>query len=701
MSTNQYDLPSDTLQILQKTFAQLLDSVAEELIPKPIPPTREWAQDNFKLPVESGEIYGEYDLNYAPYMKGIFAALDDPNIQEVVVQKAAQVGWTFALIAWIFKNIALAPCAIVGMFAKEAAGKEFNDEKLVPCIRSTPALNRIIDVGKSRSATNSTLFKSFTNGFLKLVGSKSISSVKSTPAKIVFVEEPDDSIENLKNQGSAIKLLWERTKRIRNSKRVMGGTPSIKGASKVEEHIKRSDKRVLPIQCHDCEETHVLTWDSVDWLDADSNPHEIYGLAMPETAVYVCPFCGSKWDDYQRKKNIVSTVNAAEAQGDPMFGWVATAPFHGVAGFKDLSELYSCLPGVGLAALVVDYLGAEYEAAHGDETERMVFINSKLAQTYEYQGDNLTADELREKALDYPEDFCPAGGLLMTVGIDVQHDRIAIVRRAFGRQDEAWGFTWKEIYAKGSTADKSDPVWKDLENIVFSSVKHESGASLYPSAISIDSSDGQTNDAVYSWVRSMSKLHREVLVMAIKGSSDQADPEIFSTPRAKGVDHKNPKKQSKADKWGLKVYMVGTNKAKDYVAAHMRLDGVGPGRYHMSKHVRSDYFDQVTGEVKAPHRTLKNRKVWQQKSGCAVEAWDCEIYALHAARAKRVHLKTPQEWDALEQKLLQADLFATEIAAPEAQVESSGKPEPIKVVASPSRGAAKPKSLGDIARRMN
>lgn len=700
MFTNPYGLPSDTLQIVHCNFAKLLESVAQELTPKPIPPTADWVQEHFRLPTESGEINGDYNLHYAPYMEGIFAALDDPEVQEVVVQKAAQVGWTYALIAWLFKVIALTPCAIVGMFAKEAAGKQFNDEKLVPSIRSTPAISKLIDVSKSRSAVNSTLFKSFTNGFLKLVGSKSISSVKSTPARVVFVEEPDDSADNLGDQGNAIKLLWERTKRIRNAKRVMGGTPSIRGLSKVEDHIKRSDQRVLPIICHDCDEAHVLDWGNVSYQESDAEPHEIYGKAMPETAVYVCPFCGSAWDDYQRKQNVRNTVRRARQNGDPNRGWVATAPFMGVAGFKELSELYSCLPGAGIQALVVDYLSAEYEAAHGDETERIVFQNSKLARSYEYQGDQATAEDLREKALDYPENFCPAGGLLMTVGIDVQHNRIAIVRRAFGRQEEAWGLTWLEIYARGSTSDKSDPVWTELETVVFSPVEHASGASIYPSAVSIDSSDGGTNDAVYAWVRSMNKRHPEVLVMAIKGSSDQSDSEIFSTPRLKGVDHRNPKKQSKADRWGLKVYIVGTNKAKDYISAHMRLDGTGPGRYHVSKHVRSDYFDQVTGEVKAPHRTLKNKKVWQQKSGCAVEAWDCEVYALHAARARRVHLKTPDDWNDIEQKLLQADLFASRV---EIEAGSEQEPETVSTAKVQVREtpAAKPSSLGDLARRMN
>lgn len=668
-------------------------------------PTSEWTQENFRLPQESGEVHGFYDIDeYAPYLHGIAAALDDPEVQEVAVMKAAQIGWTYFLIAWIFRMVAVLPCVIIGMFAKEGAAKQFHDEKLVPAIKSTPLINRLISTSGSRKSVNTTFFKAFRGGFLKLVGSKSVSSVKSTTAKVVFVEEPDDSTDDLGKQGNAIKLLWERVKRTRYGKKVLGGTPSIKGLSKVEDHIKRSDQRVLPIVCHDCKDKHVLTWDGVHWLDSeDGVPHEVYGLALPDTAVYTCPFCGSAWDDYRRKSNIRQTVRDAIAANDPNCGWVATAPFHGVAGFKELSELYSCLPGAGLQELVIDFLSAEHEAANGDETERIVFVNSKLARCYEYQGDNLNAEELREKALDYPEHWCPAGGLLLTIGIDVQHNRVAVVRRAWGRGEQSWGLTWTELFAKSSTTDRTDPVWKELENFAFGPVQHASGSALYASAISIDSSDGGTNDAVYDWVRAMNKKHPEVLVMAIKGSSSQADPEIFVTPRLKGVDHQNPKKQSKADKRGLKVYIVGTNKAKDYLASHMKLAGDGPGRHHVSKHVRQDYFEQVTGEVKAPHRTLRNRKVWQQRPGCPVEAWDCEVYALHAAYAKRIHLKSPADWDMLQQKLLQADLFSPSQAAEnfEATVISNKQAEAQRIEARPAESIKTQPSLADIARRLH
>lgn len=632
--------------------------MAQSLEPTPPQATAVWAEKNFRLPAEGADKAGPYDLQYAPYLFGIFAAFDDPIVSAIYTMKAAQVGWTFGLIAAVCKRIDTDPCPIIMMFPKEDAAREFNDEKFEPSIRSTPVMSRLINVGKTRSKENRALFKKFPSGFLKFVGSKSISSVKSTPAKLAIVEEPDDTTSNLKEQGNSIALLWERLKRIRNSMRMLGGTPSIEGLSKVEEHILISDQRVLPITCHECESQHVLDWENVSWLQSDSAEHEIYGFSLPDTALYVCPHCGASWDDYQRKKNIRDTVNTAMANGDEKCGWVATADFHGAAGFKELSELYSCLPGAGVKDLVRDFLSAEYKADRGDETDKIVFVNSKLGRPYAYKDNQADAETLRDKALDYPEFIVPRGGLMLTIGVDIQHDRLAIIIRAWGRGEESWLVLWKEISASVATSDKNDPVWSELEHLVYGSIKHESGASLYASAVSIDSSDGNTNDAAYHFVRRMSKKYPKVLTMAIKGSSAQTDPEIFVTPKSKGIDHINPKKQTKADRHSIKVFIVGTNKAKDLLASRLKLDGIGAGRHHSYKNVRADYYDQITGEVKAPHKSIRNRKVWQQKAGRPIEAWDCEVYALHAARAKRMHLLTPRQWDALEERLNQADMFS-------------------------------------------
>lgn len=630
---------------------------ANEWIPKEQIPTAEFAESHLRLPAEVAEKFGRFSLYYAPHLHGIFSALDDPAVQEVCCMKGAQVAWTTALIAYLSKRICREPCAMIGLFDSDGAARDFHDEKLAPIVEATPELAARIDIRRTRTAGNRADFKRFPGGFLKLGGSGQIRKLKSTSAGVLFVEEPDDAKDNVRDQGDSIQLLWERAKRRRKVKRIIGGTPSLKGFSQVEFRLELSDKRVLPVACHECGEKHVLSLDNVSWQDHDGAAHPVYGRAIIESAVYVCPHCGVPWDDYQRQQNIRATVQAAIISADPLYGWTATRPFNGIAGFHELSEAYSCLPGVGMAEFVRDKLEAEHAAAQGDQNKLIVFVNSKYGRPYEFTGEHASGDELRAVALDYKEGTVPAGGLALTCGIDLQHNRLSILIRAHGRERESWLVLWTEPLAEVAVSSPSDPVWSEAERLVLQDrYPSADGLSLAVSACTIDTGDGQTNDAAYAWVSAMRRKYPSVSIIPGKGAST-GDPEIFTLPVARAVDPTRPDKMTKADRWGLRVHLVGTSKAKDFLSERWRLEGQGHGLQHAYAGVREDYWRQITSEIKAPNRSLRGKKTWTKKVGQPNEALDCEVYAEHAARALKLHIKPVAHWDALEASLRQTSLF--------------------------------------------
>jgi len=626
------------------------------LCPPPLLPTAEWIEQNVKLPSENSDTPGDFDFYYVPHMLGVCAAFDSDEVTDVYCMKSAQVGWTTILIGYLLSRIAQNPSAMIGMFSAEKAAREFSIEKLKTYVEGCSALAGKMDVSSTRQTGNGVLNRNFPGGFMKLIGSNAVRSAKSTPAPVLFVEEPDDAAENMQGQGDSVTILYERCKGFRNYTRILGGTPSIDNFSRVQDRMKMSDMCVLPVTCHECEDDHVLDFANVNWLHAEegTEAHEIYGSAQPETSVYTCPFCGSAWNDNRRKANIRDTVFKARAAGDEFCGWKQTRKTNGkIKGFSGLGELYNCLNSSSLEDMVSKYLEAEHYASIGDETKRISFVNNQLGLPYRYDDGRADADHFREFAKSDPESqrdefTCPKDGPLLTIGIDVQHDRLSVLIRAWGKEDRSWLTHWGEIAATITTIDKNDGVWDALDSLVFRSFPHEDGGTISASAITIDSSDGATSDAVYEWVRSRQRKHPSVIIMAGKGSSSQSDPEIFAQPQVLSLDHKRHDKKTKAQRRGVKVFMVGTNKAKDWIAGHMGLDSFSGGfHYYKLDQMRWDYFDQMTGEAKIPHKTIRNRRVWTQKNGQAVEAWDCEVYALHAARAKRVHLMKDQEWASL------------------------------------------------------
>lgn len=665
------DIP---LWVLSEVCANVDRAIAEvwkKWAPPPKMTTREWANEYLYLSPDAGTARpGKYSADVTPWMIGIQDAMDDPEVEKLVCMKSSQIGWTIGgITAYIGRRIDIDPCPIVMMFPTADGAKEYNLEKFTPTVEVTPALSDKVDVSSSRKSGNRATFKKFPGGFLKSVGSNSPRSVKSSSAPVLIVEEPDDASQDVKGQGDSIRLLEDRAKTYPRYKVIYGGTPTIKGLSSVEWGYKNSDQRKLFVPCHHCGEEHVLDWENVHYLEERDTPHEIFGKAQPETATYVCPHCGGTWSDYEKNQN----VRRACDKTDPAGGWKATAPFNGVAGVGYVSELYVHWPNSRMEKLVERYLRAKYKADNGDTGELIAFHNSTLGLPYEFGGQQLEADALaEEKGENYRESVVPTQGLAVTVGIDVQPDRFAVIIRAWGRGEESWLVYWGELY--GMINDRADPVWQELENLVFGAFQHETGRELFARAMSIDSGDGNTNDAVYHWVRQMQRKYRHCQVMAIKGASESsAEREIFSLP--KKVDHRTP---TKAAKLGLKVYLVGTNKAKDLLlggddkSGRVRLKGNGPGRFHVYKEVRNDYWGQLTAEVKAPSRRHRNKLIWQTRSGRRTEALDGEVYALHASRAIKLHTLTPAHWDALENKLRQSDLFDEKTEPMEAR-----EPEPV------------------------
>lgn len=74
------------------------------------------------------------------------------------------------------------------------------------------------------------------------------------------------------------------------------------------------------------------------------------------------------------------------------------------------------------------------------------FVNNTQGRPYKYKSDLPELDRMAERALPYVSFTVPSRGLLLTIGVDVQHDRIAVVIRAWGRGEENWLVLWDELH---------------------------------------------------------------------------------------------------------------------------------------------------------------------------------------------------------------------------------------------------------------
>jgi len=594
-------------------------------------------------------MFGQFSWTLVPYLRGIVDSIFEEGVRGIRCQKSAQVGWSESVLCNLLCYIIdVMPAPTMVLFPKLDKGKEFNLERFEPTIESTPRLADKVPL-KTREKGITQTFKRFPGGWLKFVGSHSADSVKSSSVRYVFVEEPDDCEQDVKGQGRAVKLLRERLKTYYDTLSVMGGTPTLKGLSAIEDEMRLTDKRRWMVPCHHCGDEAPLVWDNVKWLRDETRKHEVYGDALPDTAYYVCGACGGSWSEAEKNANV--------RRGH----WVATAPFTGLAGFY----VWDAMSGLGSGASLAEIARKNIEAVHlanqGDVKALVEFTNNQLGLAFEYKSPAPDVEQLAARAEDYPELTVPWGGLGLTAGVDVQGDRIALLVVGWGRGEECWVVYWGEIY--GNPVDHNDEVWAELERMLFRPYRHASGAEMHAEATSIDAGDGNTSDAVYWFCRQ----HRYRGVMAIRGVETG---EIYRQPRP--IDPS--RKLSKAARYGLQVYPVGTEKAKDLLIgfsehggrlqlSERRPDGAlvtgsGPGRVHWSREIRGDFYKQVTAEIKAPMKGRPRGKLyWQVKQGWRNEGLDCLVYNVHASRKLRFNLYTEAQWMLREQKLRQPDLI--------------------------------------------
>jgi len=648
---NYADSDSDHKGRAQSALSAMFRRAWKKLQPPPRLSIADWTVKYRVLSNEESSMRGRFDWNVSPALRGIAEVANHYATRKVVVQKSAQVGYTAGIVCNVIGyHIHYKPSVIVAAFPRAQAAKDFASEKLDPMIRACAVLKSRINL-KSRADGNSMLRKRFPGGLAKLVGTNSPSDVKSTSARVVIVEEPDDAATDVRGQGNSIKLLEERVKTYADHLILIGGTPTAKGASAVEAEMRKTDQRYFHVPCHACGETHVLAWENVTIPEPEeAAPREIYGRYQHEQAFYTCPHCAVVWTDDER----IANLRRAETCGG---GWVATAD-SAIPGFY-LNELLSTFDESRIPVLARKYLEAKDKLDRGDPNDMIAFWNSTLGLTWEYRGELPEEDVLRTRAEKYAEWTCPMGGLEVHATVDVQHNRLAVTVWAFGRGEEMWLVYWGELYAPAVVPHAG--AWAQLEDLLDKRIRHATGAALRIKAVGIDCSDGQTSDATYAFVRKHHKADRPVF--AIKGASDAVGKvEIWTPP--KKVDPNN--RSTKAARHGVSVSIVGTAKAKDLIlgwsenAGRVRLEGNGPGRMHWYEGVRDDFYEQLLSEIKIPSRNNPARREWKPRTDRRNEALDCTVYAVYLYRAMRLHLRRPAQWDLAEQAVRQAPLLLEE-----------------------------------------
>ena len=570
----------------------ILDSIPLWL-PPPDQTVSEWSDAERRLSSESSAEPGRWRTSRAEYQRGMMDALNDPEIETVVIMSSAQIGKTELLLNTIGYYIGQDPAPILCLQPTLEMAKTFSKDRLAPMVRDTPALFGKLNDPRSRDGENTLFHKKFPGGHITMAGANSPASLASRPIRIVLCDEVDRYPVSAGTEGDPVNLARKRTTTFWNRRIVLTSTPTVKGASRIEDAYTASDQRRFFVPCPHCGTYQVLKWGGKD---------EAFGIKWDDSgAWYLCEACGVMITEQEKLRMI--------SQGE----WRITGKPGKVAGFH-INELYS--PWVSWETVVHDFL----EAKKSPETLQ-VWINTALGETYEEQGEGLEGHVLQIRQGEYStEKDIPAEVLVITAGADVQDDRVEVEFIGWGHGEESWSLDY--LVLNGDPAQ--DAVWDRLDDERARRFKHPLYGDMTTAITFVDS--GYMTDRVYAYTKARPGVY------AVQGlSSPAGKPRPITEPR------------QKRSKKGLYV-PIGVDAAKDVIYSRLRFAKPGPGYCHFPDHYPPEYFDQLTAEQKRT-KWLQNRpvKYWFLAKGKRNEALDCRVYGFAALRFLRVNFERLQK----------------------------------------------------------
>lgn len=550
--------------------------------------------------VTSGPLAGtRWRTDFAPYQREI---LDAPLTAEfVVVMGSSQWGKTAIASNVVAYHIAQEPAhMLVVEPTVDPMARDFSRNRLGPMIEASPVLRARMGKPRAKDGTNSITAKYFRNGSVVLAGANSAASLASRSVRVLILDEVDRYPPELPGEGATLEVAIKRTLAYLGQRRVLLlSSPTLRGAP-ISAWFQRGDQRRYFVPCPRCAEMHTLEWANVHFDHHD-----------PATARLACPACGAAFGDAERVAILARGEWRPTAAGEP-----------GIVSFH-LWEAYS--PLSSLSEIVAGFLRARTAQKTGDRSVLHSWTNTTLGEPVDPDdGEGVEPHVLLLRRETYGPDLdAPAGVAAITMGVDVQDDRLELLVVGWATGDEAWLIDRGLI--PGDTS-RPEP-WRGLLEVLERAEYRTPAGGLPIGATCIDSAGHRTAE-VYDFVH----RHQGRRVFATIGRDGQRPLVSSPSPQRWGREQRR-----------VRLYTVGVDTGKSLVASRLMLTEPGPGYVHLP---HADWADE---ELAA--QLTSERLVTRWSKGVPATVWkkirprnemlDCFVLALAALRLGSLPLTRP------------------------------------------------------------
>ena len=588
-----------TPRLALRKAATLAEELAAIIEPPPIRTADVWADANRTLGPDSAEP-GPFRTSRTPYMRRIMTSMSDPRVRGVVLITSTQSGKTDGVLNVIGQRLDDDPVPILAIFPTKDFAEDIFEPRLRRMFREVPSLWRKLAKGKLEKRTH----KRVAGVDLRLGWASSASQLAGMPAGLVLIDERD-RMGVVKGEGDPRKLAEARGRTFPGFKFMETSTPTI-GNVQIEKDptdgherwaVARPDDLESPIwkdwqdgtrgewawPCPACGRSFVVRFTRLKWEGATP-------LDARETAHLECEWCDAAITDNQKTE--------LNAQGDFLF------PVEAAGSLVDsgwVSGLAS--PWQTFGDIAHDYLAA---ARAGDPDAMQAVINTRLGELYSVSGEAPDWAAVAAGREPYHVDQVPAECGWLTLGADVQKDRIYFCLRGWGSRMLPTALIRHGVLY-GATEQRSDPVWTELEAVLMQTYD---GRRIVLGLVD----SGAYTHQVYDFCRRVKNA------FPCKGSSRAMD-QPFAVSR---VDRTPGGKRIMG---GLQLYTVNTDACKLFIYGRFEAEPNAPTRWRLYEEAEDDYCKQVTAEAR--FRTAAGKVVW--KAYRANHYLDAEGYNVCAA----------------------------------------------------------------------
>lgn len=606
-----------------------LDSLADEKPVNPPPPTVSgFAQDRRNLPAGS-PFPGPWDNAKTPYFVEImdcFSAFSP--VKTVAVMKGRKVGATTALPENIIPYWIEIGAPIGYVTATDALAKDWATTKLPPAISSFGLDAKITAQnydGNNSARTGSTTYrKEYFGGVLDIFSAGSTTARRALDKRLLFIDEVDGvPAETSTGEGNWVEVLLGHGMAWGDRfKALLFSSPTTEQSSNIFRYYLKGDQSKYYVPCPHCGHMQPLDFDP-------TNPGKTMrpvfdGSGRLEDCFYICqsPDCGRDIASYQKADMIICRELGGRAE------WRPTAiPAEPNCRSFYLPTLYSPPDMVSFKDFYSAFLKATADPEDA-ETGLRSFVNIYMGWVFKEQA---TRPELREVMSlrgDYLMGTVPQGVLYLTMGIDVQPDRLEYEVLGHGLGYRTWSITYQII--DGPTDDPYGGAWEKLhERAMAGGLTFErlDGRRFDVQLIFADSGNAAEgrDDVVFRFCTRWRNTH------PIKGFGFvHVDKKRAEKGDIAGASDYKKYRHTTTGVGGQSIYQISTWFYKTLIFNQLRiprdpsLEQQRPGSCEFPADYDERYFAQLTAAEKRNDGSF-------HKVGQHDEALDCRVYALCAA----------------------------------------------------------------------